>query len=222
MPHSLVCDQDQDEGRVSDAELIRDVQQYLHQKSRHEHPSASLIVAWCRFYRDYSPLVRQVVSRSVPRAADQDDCFQHVWMSLLLLLPRLKFDPKRGSFRGWLSTVTQRLARQFVQKLDRQRAPVCVPIPEWDETVDFRVSGPLQELQQSEQVELVHRVLKQLQARLSLPSYRVFHLRWIEGQSYDEIARQLHLTSRQVRWRHHSAKQKAAKLMACSGQFPPD
>jgi RNA polymerase sigma-70 factor (ECF subfamily) len=220
MQHPLMFDQD--EGRVSETELILDVQQYLHQKSRREHPPAYLIVAWRRFYGDYSPLVRQIVSRYVPHRADQDDCFQHVWLSLLVLLPRLKFDPDRGTFRGWLSTVTQRLVRRFVQQLVQQQAHVSVHIPEWDKTVDFRVSGPLQELQKSEQIELVHRILDQLQNRLSLPSYRVLHLRWIEGRSFDEIARQLHLTSRQVHWRHHSAKQKAAELMIVAGQFSSD
>ena len=182
MPHALLYSQDQDDGRVLEAELIRDVQLYLHQTLQHEHPPAYLIVAWRRFYRDYSPMVRQIASRSVPCPSDHDDCFQHVWLSLLALLPRLKFDPERGSFRGWLNTVTHRLARQFVQKQDRQQAHVCVHVPEWDKIVDFRVSGPLQELQKSEQIELVHRLLEQLRTRLSLPSYRVFHLRWIEGQ----------------------------------------
>ena len=207
-----------DDGCLSERQLILHVQEFLQHKSPHEHPAAHLSAAWRRFYRDYSPQVRRVASRYLADANDQDDCFQQVWLALLVLLPRLNFDPVRGTFRGWLSTVTRRLTQQFVRQRDRQQAHITVQIPEWEQTVTIRVSGPLEKLQARERIGLVHQVLQQLQDRLSLPTYRVFYLRSMEGQSFDEIAKRLNLTSQQVRFRHQRAKQKAAQLMTLAGR----
>jgi len=206
----------------TETELISYVQEYLKRWSKQVLPNKNQAEAWDRFYRTHSPLVRRVAAGYRLSKSDEDDCFQHIWQKLLQILPRLSFDPARGTFRSWLATVVHRLALKFVLKLRRQQAEITIYVPEWAKTISVQVTEPLDRLQKKETIRMVQQVLQELRSRLSLPSYQVFHMRWMEGQSFDEIAKQLNLTPNQARWRHHRAKQKAEELLALTMQSDLD
>lgn len=206
---------------LSKSQLILCVQQFLKEKSNREQPTSFLIATWERFYRDYSPHVRRIVSRYLPAKADQDDCFQHIWQKLLQVLPRLSFDPARGTFHNWLATVAHRLTQRFLTKIRRQRVEITISDSGWENNVSLQVAGPLDRLQTQEKIRLVHQVLQQLRSRLSDRTYQVFYLRWMKMESFGEIAQRLNLTTEQVRWRNHRAKRKAEELLTCSLRSDP-
>src|SRR5688572_15700354 len=78
--------------------------------------SASLLVrirdgqdveAWRQFTRLYAPVVYGFARKRGLQDADAADLMQDVLRSVVAAAPRLDYDPSRGSFRGWLFTVTR-------------------------------------------------------------------------------------------------------------------
>ena len=63
--------------------------------------------AWGRFVDLYAPLVYGFLSKRGLQDADAADLTQDVMRQVALAAHSLEYDPKRGSFRGWLFTVVQ-------------------------------------------------------------------------------------------------------------------
>lgn len=200
----------------TETQLVACVQNCLKCWSKRVQPTARQIVAWDRFYRSYSPLVRSVAAGWQLPKADEDDCYQEIWQKLVEILPLLKFDEQRGSLAGWLSVVAFRLSRAFLQKHRRQQKKFVVN--GWMTLSCFRLNGPAETLQRRENIQLVTEILNELSLRTSSSSYQVFHMRWIKEQSFEEIANRLSLTPDQVRWRHHRVKQKVQELLVRARQ----
>jgi RNA polymerase sigma-70 factor (ECF subfamily) len=69
--------------------------------------------AWRQFVALYAPLVHGLSRRRGLQDADAADLTQDVLRSVLAAAPRLDYDPARGSFRGWLYTVTCNKVHDF-------------------------------------------------------------------------------------------------------------
>lgn len=63
--------------------------------------------AWGRFVDLYGPLVYGFLYKRGLQDADAADLTQDVMRQVALAAHSLEYDPKRGSFRGWLFTVVQ-------------------------------------------------------------------------------------------------------------------
>jgi RNA polymerase sigma-70 factor (ECF subfamily) len=74
--------------------------------------------AWQEFVGAYAPLVYGFARRRGLQDADAADLMQEVLRSVAGAAPRLDYDPKRGTFRSWLFTVTRNKVYTF---LDGQR-----------------------------------------------------------------------------------------------------
>src|SRR4051794_27059063 len=100
----------------ADVELLQRVQEYLRLMRDRILPRPELAQQWKRFHGVYDPLIQQVARAGSNAGIDPSDAAQEAWVAILLYLPRFKFDPARGCFRGWLIKVVQhsliRLARQ--------------------------------------------------------------------------------------------------------------
>src|SRR5690349_19854571 len=77
--------------------------------------------AWAELTEIYAPLVRRVALRRGLQEADADDLVQEVFCAVARAIERQKFDPSRGSFRGWLFRITRNLVVNFL--IARQRHP---------------------------------------------------------------------------------------------------
>ena len=78
--------------------------------------------AWSQFVRLYLPLVYEYLRRRGLQDADAADVAQNVLTSIAGAMPGFVYDPGRGSFRGWLLTVTRSRAVEWWQKERRQAA----------------------------------------------------------------------------------------------------
>ncbi len=76
--------------------------------------------AWSRFVSIYAPLVYGFARRRGLQDADAADLTQEVLRALNTSSPRFKYDPARGTFRGWLFTVTRNKLNTFLSKRRRQ------------------------------------------------------------------------------------------------------
>src|SRR3954471_1163051 len=76
--------------------------------------------AWREFVQTYAPVVYGFARRRGLQDADAADLMQEVFRSVAGAAGRLEYDPKRGSFRGWLYTVTRNKIFSFLQSQRRQ------------------------------------------------------------------------------------------------------
>jgi RNA polymerase sigma factor (sigma-70 family) len=72
--------------------------------------------AWSQFVEIYAPLIYGFARNHGLQDADAADLAQEVLRSVLRGARRLEYDPKRGSFRGWLFTVVRNKLRTFVAR----------------------------------------------------------------------------------------------------------
>src|SRR5688572_19958390 len=65
-------------------------------------------VAWREFIDLYAPLIYYYARKQGLQAADAVDLSQEVVTAVAGAVGRLEYDPRRGTFRGWLFTLVQR------------------------------------------------------------------------------------------------------------------
>ena len=63
--------------------------------------------AWREFVHLYGPVVYGFARKRGLQDADAADLMQEVLRSVARNAGRMEYDPKRGTFRGWLNTVTR-------------------------------------------------------------------------------------------------------------------
>jgi RNA polymerase sigma factor (sigma-70 family) len=111
--------------------------------------------AWSQFVEVYAPLVYGYARKHGLQDADAADLTQDVLQAVSGGIRRLDYDPRRGTFRGWLFTVVRNKLRNFVAvqnrpgrgsgDTDTQHRLQELPAPEqgestwWDQEYERRV-----------------------------------------------------------------------------------
>lgn len=75
--------------------------------------------AWAQFVELYAPLVYGFARKHGLQDADAADLTQDVLQAVSGGIRRLDYDPRRGSFRGWLFTVVRNKLRNFLAAQNR-------------------------------------------------------------------------------------------------------
>ena len=73
--------------------------------------------AWSEFLQRYTPRIYQWCRRYNLQESDASDVTQEVLGKLLRAMRSFEYAPSKGSFRGWLKTVTNNAIRDFVSTL---------------------------------------------------------------------------------------------------------
>ena len=76
--------------------------------------------AWSQFVEVYAPVVYRFARRRGLQDADAADVTQNVLRAVAGAAPRLDYDRTRGSFRGWLYTVSRNKLNSFLASERRQ------------------------------------------------------------------------------------------------------
>jgi RNA polymerase sigma-70 factor (ECF subfamily) len=191
-------------------DLLAKTQAYLVCRYHHRTPDWELIQAWNAFYGTYDPLLRRFARACRVPAAGVDDCVQQVWTELVMKLPDFRYDRRRGRFRSWLYIIVHSKAVDWVR--GQTRHPIYRLPPEAASLLCGRDRDAAAEYEQQRKQEEVHQVLSHLRKRVPACSYRVLHLRWLEGRSVHEVAAALGLTPAQVRLRDYRMKRQFHRL----------
>src|SRR6266576_164992 len=77
-------------------------------------------VAWAQFVEVYAPLVYGFARKHGLQDADAADLTQEVLRAVAGAVPRLDYDPARGSFRAWLLTVVRNKLLNFLAAARRR------------------------------------------------------------------------------------------------------
>jgi len=75
--------------------------------------------AWSQFMNLYMPMIQVWGKRFGLMADDVEELTSRLLTKLVEALPQFEYDPNKGSFRGWLKTITQRELANFGR--DRRR-----------------------------------------------------------------------------------------------------
>jgi RNA polymerase sigma factor (sigma-70 family) len=193
-------------GEDLDVELLKNTQTYLECRFRRQAPSGVSIEAWEQFYRICDPLLQRYARVFHVPETDLTDFLQEVWTELIKTLRSFHYDRARGRFSSWLYRVVRSKAIDLLRR--RTRRPPLNLSSAYQEAIESREDDPATACERNNQQEQVRHVLTQLCHQVSPSNYRLFHLRWIEGRSMEEIATALHLAPNQVRFRHHRTKRK--------------
>lgn len=73
--------------------------------------------AWNEFVERYTPRIYGWCRRYRLQESDAADVTQEVLGKLVKVIRSFEYDPRRGSFRGWLKTVTNNAVRDFLAEL---------------------------------------------------------------------------------------------------------
>lgn len=85
-------------------------------RNHHDHG------AWCEFVEIYVPLIHGFAMRRGWQDSDAADLAQDVLSRVASTIERFDYEPKRGSFRSWLFTVTLNRMRRLATLAKRQPA----------------------------------------------------------------------------------------------------
>ena len=165
--------------------------------------SASLLIrlrdrgdhaAWTRFVEVYQPLIHGFARKHGLQEADAADLAQEVLRAVARSVGRLDYDPRRGSFRGWLFTVVRNQLRDFrdrkrrqvqgsgnsgVQQLLNDQPTPERPEDEWDREYERR---------------LFTWAAEQVRPAVQAATWQAFWRTAVEGQSGQEVAQALGLS----------------------------
>lgn len=150
-------------------------------------------VDWQRLVDLYTPLIRGWLRQHSLQDADADDLVQEVMTALVRELPTFHYDRAKGSFRGWLRTLTVNRLRNFWRA--RHARPRVTGDSDFREVHLNQLEDPhtdLARLWDHEHDQHVARVLLQAIEPLFTPAtWKAFRLTALEGANACVAAAQL-------------------------------
>lgn len=123
-------------------------------------------VAWNEFVDRYSPKVFQWCRNHSLQDSDAADVTQQVLMKLVTTMRSFEYDQHRGSFRGWLKTVTTNAVRDLARQWQNRNVKAAGDTFTADQLNSISSPSALDEL--SEQIETQYReeLLKEAEGRV--------------------------------------------------------
>ena len=158
-------------------------------RDRGDHP------AWSQFVAIYQPLIHGFARKHGLQEADAADLTQEVLRAVARAAERLDYDPRRGTFRGWLFTVVRNKLRNLLEArqrqvqgsgdtgveaaLNQQPTPADGPEAEWDREYERR---------------LFTWAAEQVRGEFQQATWRAFWLTAVEGKSARDAGAELDMS----------------------------
>src|SRR5262249_41086537 len=174
--------------------------------------------AWSRFVDLYAPLVFGHARRRGLQDADAADLTQVVLRAVASAVSRLEYDPRRGSFRGWLFTIVRCKLASFAAR----RNPCCGTGDPATQRLLESQAAPDQdgsEWDAEYQQRLFAWAGQQVRPQVRDVTWQAFWQTAVEGKAGKEVAEELGISLMAVRL----AKSRVlARLRAVVGQVCED
>ena len=153
------------------------------------------VEAWQEFTALYGPVVYGFARRRGLQDADAADLMQEVLRSVSRHAERMEYDPARGTFRGWLFTVTRNKIYNFLNaQRNKPRASGdsstqnrldAIPDPSHDLDAEWEL-----EYQRQVSARAMERVRNEFQAN----TWKAFWGTAVEGRAAQEVGAELTMT----------------------------
>ena len=167
--------------------------------------------SWEEFFNTYWELIYNVARRAGLSEADAQDIVQETILKVHNSLDRFEYNRKRGTFKGWLRTVTRSRLNDFFKKQQRRPA-LNRPLEE--------AADELQNLEDPEGPEiekiwdeewnrnLIQAALGRTKKLSSPKQFQIFKCHYIDEWTVRETCRTLGVNAAQV----YMAKQRVGKI----------
>ena len=153
--------------------------------------------AWSQFLSLYQPMIQAWGKRFGLQNDDVEELTGRLLAKLVEAIPRFDYDPQKGSFRGWLKTVTQRELTNFARERQRRipgdeatgKSAVYDLLREHADDVDDLVAG-LHERSEG-MLRSVQDALKEVQdagQAEEQTSWELFQRIFLAGQAIEPVA----------------------------------
>ena len=150
--------------------------------------------AWQEFVEIYQPLVYRLALKKGLQQADALDATQEVLARVAKAIGNWDPDPAKGTFRGWLSTITRNLVVEFLRS--RKRRPITSDNSSVDELIrqvpDTSNESQLFDLEEKRQIFAW--AAKKIRPEFKNNSWQAFWMTAVENRDVESVARELGLT----------------------------
>lgn len=168
--------------------------------------------SWRDFFDTYWKLIFSTALKSGLSQADAEDVVQETLLTVARKLPDFRYDPARGSFKGWLLHTAR---WRILDHLRKQPPPAEAPSgddPECD--VLARIPDPaaarIEAAWEAEwQQNLVDAALERIKRKINPKHYQVFELYALKNWPAGKVARSLDVNLAQV----HLIKHRVSSLV---------
>jgi RNA polymerase sigma-70 factor (ECF subfamily) len=151
--------------------------------------------AWHEFVRLYAPVIYGFARKRGLQDADAADLMQEVLRTVSTAMGRLEYDPARGTFRGWLFTVTRNKVFNFLESRSRRvQGSGDSRIQQRLEQhagADGKVSA---EWEADYQRSLAAQAMERVKGEFQLATWQAFMLTAVEGQAPAEVSKKVGLS----------------------------
>jgi RNA polymerase sigma-70 factor (ECF subfamily) len=154
--------------------------------------------AWRTFVARYGPKIAYWCRQCCLQEAAAEDVTQNVLTTLVRRLRTFTYDPQKGTFRGWLKTVTDHAVQAYVESERRNGRA----------TGDSAVLDILQSCEAREDLhktladvydlELLEAAKKRVQLRVSPRDWKIYQDLAFDGRQCAAVAEEHHLTVQAV------------------------
>ena len=169
--------------------------------------------SWEVFFNTYWELIFSVARRAGLSEDDSQDIVQETILKVHKSLDRFQYNRERGSFKGWLRTITRSRLNEHFKKQQRQ-PQTQQPREDEDNPVANLADpqGPELERIWSEEWSrsLIQRSLAFLKQQVSLKQYQIFKCHCIDEWTVKEVCGALNVNAAQV----YMAKKRVGKIFA--------
>jgi RNA polymerase sigma-70 factor (ECF subfamily) len=146
--------------------------------------------AWREFVQLYGPVVYRFARNRGLQDADAADLMQDVMRSVARNAPRMEYDPKRGTFRGWLYTVTRNKIYNFLNgQRHRPRAAGDTDAHERLDATPARDDGegPDADWEKEYQRRLSARAMERVRGEFQPATWQAFWQTAVDGKAAGEV-----------------------------------
>jgi RNA polymerase sigma-70 factor (ECF subfamily) len=149
--------------------------------------------AWTTFVTVYAPWVYGLARRRGLQHADAADLTQDVLRAVVCTAPRFTYDPRRGSFRGWLFTVARNRIRKWFGACKRR------PAASGDERVRRRLAEmpapePCADGDREEREHLLARIAEQVRPTFRATTWQAFWQTTVGERDAAQVGGELNLS----------------------------
>lgn len=153
--------------------------------------------AWREFFDLYGPVVYRFARNRGLQDADAADLMQDVLRSVARNASKMEYDPKRGTFRGWLYTVTRNKIYNFLngQRI-RPRASGDDDARERLEALPAREEdGPDADWEREYQKRLTDRAMELVKSEFQFATWQAFWGTAVDGKPAGEVGAALKMSA---------------------------
>jgi len=146
--------------------------------------------AWSEFVQLYGPVVYRFARNRGLQDADAADLMQDVLRSVARNAHRMEYDPKRGTFRGWLYTVTRNKIYNFLSaQRNRPRGTGDTDAQERLDATPARDdgAGPDAEWEKEYQRRISARAMEKVKDEFQPATWKAFWETAVEGKPAAEV-----------------------------------